>query len=197
MIQLKPAPILLLLVATALPLPASAEERKEVARRADCVITVGDRQGVTDLIVADCQWAIPASKIVPVIKDAELHDEIFDSVVSSRKLGEGRFQQVHQASGISDREITLDFTTTTLPDGGIRVAWTRSARQEPVGEDNVAAPQDDGYWEVHDNGNGTSHVIYSLRYDPGGRVPSWVVRAFQKGGIADLVEEMRDWCARK
>jgi hypothetical protein len=176
---------------------AAAQERKEVARKADCVITVGERDAAgVDLIIADCQWPIAYAKIARVIKAAETHDTVLSSVVSSEKMADGRIHQIHQASGISDREITLDFTTETLPDGALRVSWTKSAKQEPVGEDNVQAPTDDGYWQARDNGDGTSNVVYALRYDPGGRVPTWIVRSFQKGGISDIVAEMRAACAK-
>lgn len=191
------AALLILVLTFTASVTALADERKEVAQRADCVITVGDRVGATDLVIADCQWPIPASTIIPVVKDAGIHDEINSSVVSSVKAGDLLFHQVHQASGISDREVTLKFTIDTLSDG-VKVSWTKAPTQQPMtDEDNVRAIQDDGYWEVHDNGDGTSRVLYGLRYDPGGRVPSWVVRAFQKGGIADIVEEMRDYCAAK
>lgn len=189
--------LLILTLTLVVSATALADERKEVAKRADCVITVGDRVGATDLVIADCQWPIAASTIIPVVKDAGIHDDINSSVVSSVKVSDLLFHQVHQASGISDREVTLKFTITTLTDG-VKVAWTKAPTQQPMtDEDNVRAEQDDGYWEVHDNGDGTSQVLYGLRYDPGGRVPSWVVRAFQKGGIADIVEEMREYCEKK
>jgi hypothetical protein len=111
-------------------------------------------------------------------------------VQTSRKLADGRIHQVHLASGISDREITLDFTTTTLADGGTKVSWTASEKQEPIDEDHVRCTVDDGYWEVHDLGGGKSKVIYGLRYNAGGRVPEWLVRRFQKTGVGDLLEEM-------
>lgn len=189
--------LLVLVLTFAVSASALADERKEVAKRADCVISVGDRVGVTDLVLADCQWPIAASKIIPVIKDAGIHDKVMSSVVSSDKVGDLLYHQVHQASGISDREATLKFTITETGDT-VKVAWTLAPTQQPkTDEDNVAAVQDDGHWLVKDNGDGTSYVQYALRYDPGGRVPSWVVRAFQKGGIADIVEEMREYCAAK
>ena len=70
---------------------ALADERKEVAKRADCVISVGDRVGATDLVLADCQWPIAASKIIPVIKDRlidflRLHISTVGGLTPARKL---------------------------------------------------------------------------------------------------------------
>ncbi len=184
--------MLIVSLALLVPIVVQAGGRKEVAQRADCVITVGDRDSRgTDLIIGTCQWPVAASKVIPIVKAAETHT-FLSSVAVSRRLSDGRIFQVHKASGISDREVALDFTNETLPGGGFKVSWTASSRQEPVDEDRVAVAVDDGYWEVHDNGDGTSKVIYGLRYDPGGKVPDWLVRTFQKGGIADLLEEMRD-----
>ena len=57
-------------------------------------------------------------------------------------------------------------------------------------EGRIDPPIDDGYWQVRPGENGINKVEYSLRYDPGGRVPTWIVRAFQKGGTGDILEEM-------
>jgi hypothetical protein len=190
---MKTLQILLLVVLGLLTVgSASAGERKVVAQRADCEITKGDRDDRgTDLIVATCDWEADLSGVQAVIRDAPSH-VFFSSVVVSRALADGRIVQIHRASGISDREVTLDFTETAVGEGGVRVGWTKSAKQEPIGDGRVEVVINEGYWEVHGAGEGKVKVIYSLRYDPGGRVPSWVVRAFQKNGIADIVEEMRD-----
>lgn len=171
---------------------AQAEERKVVAERADCSISVGDRDADgNNLVLADCTWPIAPEKVIAAVADVEAHARVLSSVKESTRLPDGRVLQIHVASGISDRQITLDFTDEKRPDGSFKTSWTRSAKQEPLREDMVDAPLDDGSWEVIPVSATESKVNYSLRYDPGGRVPTWIVRAFQKGGIADIVEEMR------
>lgn len=180
----------LILVLLLLPTAALAGDRKVVAERAGCSISVGDRDANgLDLIIADCVWPVATDKVIAAVKGPETHD-FLGSVKESTKLPDGRIKQVHVASGIADRGITLSFTDQTLPDGGFKTSWTRAAKQEPLGEDIVDVPVDDGWWEVHPDGANTK-VTYGLRYDVGGKVPTWLVRGFQKGGIADLVEEMR------
>jgi hypothetical protein len=181
----------LVLALLLLPLAAQAGDRKVVAERAGCSISVGDRDAAgLDLIIADCTWPVATDKVIAAVKSPEKHD-FLASVKESTKLADGRILQVHVASGIADRQITLAFTNETLADGGFKTSWTRAAKQEPLQEDCVDAPVDDGYWEVRPNGAGSTKVIYGLRYGLGGKVPTWLVRGFQKGGIADLVEEMR------
>ncbi len=178
------------------PAAAHAEDRKVVAERAGCSISVGDRDAAgNDLIVADCTWDIPADKVIKAVKAPEKHDEYLSSVEESTRLPDGRVLQVHYASGISNRQVTLAFTDQDLPDGGFKTSWTRAPQQEALRDGLVDVPVNDGYWEVHPNGAG-SKVIYSLRYDAGGKVPTWLVRNFQKGGISDLVEEMKGVAAK-
>ena len=185
------AKLLPLLALVLLPALASAADRKVVANKADCTVSVGDRQdNGTDLIRADCTWPIAADKVIAVVKAADKHDDYLASVGESTVLADGRVLQVHKASGISDRQITLTFTESTLPDGGYLTKWTRAKVQEPLRDGMVDVPIDDGSWEVHADGAGST-VVYTLRYDAGGKVPAWLVRSFQSGGIADLVAEMR------
>ncbi len=183
--------IRLLLALLLLPGLAFAGDRKVVSERAGCSISVGDRDGATDKIIADCAWPVPHAKVIAAVKSPERHD-FLSSVEESTKLPDGRVLQVHFASGISNRQITLTFTDEDLSDGGFKTSWTRAGKQEPLRDGLVDVPVSDGSWEVHPDGNGGSKVTYSLRYDAGGKVPAWLVRSFQKGGIADLVEEMRE-----
>lgn len=188
----------LILLAAAPALAASGGERRKVAERAGCALTVGDRDARgTELVIADCVWPVAPEKVVAAVTRAGDHDVYLSSVKESTVLPDGRVLQVHRASGIDDRQVTLDFTTRRFDDGGVKVSWTRSAAQEPLGTGRVDCPRDDGAWEVHPDGQGGSKVTYTLRYDPGGKVPLWLVRAFQKGGMADLVEEMRKAAAAR
>jgi hypothetical protein len=137
-----------------------------------------------------CEWKAPITSIKAIFKDSGEHDTYMTSVVESTVLADGRVLQVHQADGISDRQITLDFSEEEFEDGGYRVSWTRSPKQEPLASGRIDVPLDDGYWEVRPGQSGVNKVIYSLRYDPGGRVPAFIVRAFQKNGLAVLLNEM-------
>jgi len=182
--------VLLLVVSSALP--AVAAERKVVGHRADCSISVGDRDAAgNDLIIANCRWALPLEGVVTAFESVAQHDDYLWSVVESTPLPDGRVLQVHQANGIADRQITLEFSNQRFDDGGFKSSWTRSSSQEPLGKGRVDVPVDDGSWEVHPGKDGVCEVTYTLRYDPGGKVPTWIVRAFQKGGTGDILEQMR------
>jgi len=169
----------------------AGSERKTVLKRDNCEITTGDRDADgNNLVIAYCDWKLPIEKLKKAFGDAAAHDDYLTSVVESTILADGRVLQVHQASGIADRQITLAFTHEDLDGGGYKVSWTRADKQEPLGKGRVDAPLDDGHWQVLPGKEGVHKVEYSLRYDPGGKVPIWIVRAFQKGGTADILKEM-------
>jgi hypothetical protein len=100
------------------------------------------------------------------------------------------FQQVHVATGMSDRGATVHYTTEAIA-GGTRYAWRLAASQKAT--DLVPCKLDTGLWEVTANANGTAHVVYELRYDPGGSVPGFLVRWFQGPGTKTLVGELKRW----
>jgi ribosome-associated toxin RatA of RatAB toxin-antitoxin module len=141
-------------------------------------------------VIADCVWPVASDKVIAAIKAVDKYDEYLSSVKQSKLLADGRVLQIHQASGISDRQITLKFTNEDLADGGFKTSWTRADTQEPLRGDVVDAPVDAGMWEVHPDGSG-SKVSYQLKYDVGGKIPTWLAQSFQNDGIADVVEEMR------
>jgi hypothetical protein len=179
------------LIVTLVPVAQAAGERKTVLERGDCEVTVGDRDAAgNNLVIAYCSWTVAFDKLKQAFADVSSHDEYLSSVAQSAVLDDGRVLQVHQAAGIADRQITLAFTEVDLDDGGYRVSWTRADKQEALGEGRVDAPTDDGHWQVRPGKDGVQKVEYSLRYDAGGRVPTWIVRTFQKGGIADICDEM-------
>lgn len=187
--------VVLSLILSPLATPAQAE-REVVAERADCSISVGDKDlAGLNLVIADCVWPVAAGKVIAAVKAVDKHGEYLSSVKLSTVLADGRVLQIHRASGVSDRQITLKFLNEDLADGGFKTSWTRAETQEPLRDGMVDAPLSDGMWEVHPNGGGST-VIYHLKYDVGGKVPTWLAQSFQKGGIADVVEQMRAAAAR-
>ena len=172
---------------------AVAADRKVVAKAADCEITAGDRdERGNNLMLCYCDWEVPLESLKAAFQNVEEHDTYMTSVVESTVLPDGRVLQVHRADGISDRQITLDFSEENFDDGGYKVSWTRSSKQEPLLDGRIDPPMDDGSWMVRPGEGGVNKVVYSLRYEPGGRVPGFIVRAFQKNGIAEVLVEMHE-----
>ncbi len=177
--------------------PSVPEGHKALKVKHDCQFSAAPTgaDGVAP-VRADCHWPeLTLDKLDALLADWGGADKIFSSVVSSKvTAGSGAkvtFTQVHQASGIADREGTFIGTREDVA-GGFEYAWTMSgATQGAVGDGRVALGRNDGSWTVTKHPEGGVMVIYRLRYDPAGSVPSWIVRSFQTGGIVTFVGELR------
>lgn len=167
----------------------------KTAEENGCVFFIGDRQGAYAPVRAECSWPIPAEKLQKLVAVNGDHDDYFSSVAESTVLGPTAggdlVYQRHEASGISDREVVLVMGKEPIP-GGMRYAWSKAPDQSKITGKHVPAVADSGKWEVVADGAG-SKVVYELMYDPGGSVPSFLVRWFQGSGLRTLVGELRKW----
>lgn len=171
---------------------AWASNWKPVAEGDGCRFFVGDAVDGFSPVRAECDWDLPPEKVQRVLADLARHDDYFTSVKQAERLPSGRYRQIHQASGISDREIILDMGSEAIP-GGTRYWWRKAADQSELTGNNVETTTNTGKWEVTAAaGGGTgSHVVYELYYNPGGSVPSFLVRWFQTSGTQQLVGELK------
>ena len=101
----------------------------------DCAFAKQDEGDVVAL-KADCTWTEPADKVEALLGDWSKHGDIFDSVVSSEVVGtlvhgKGRVHQVHQASGITDREVFIDVAQAPIS-GGMRYTHTKAEDQSGI-----------------------------------------------------------------
>jgi len=177
-------------------LAAAPSGYKETKRAHDCVLYVGPKEsdGVVP-VYAECTWPDVNPQVFDqVFSDWGSHDELFSTIVSSeviRKEGAASVvRQVHQSSGISDREVILLGSRAEV-DGGLRYHWTKSTDPLTPAQGNVATAKSDGAWWIAPAEGGGVRVKYELRYDPGGSVPGFLVRWFQVGGVAQVLEDLR------
>jgi hypothetical protein len=161
-----------------------------------CVFYVGDVVGKYAPVRAECQWPVAPAKLQALLARNADHDDYFSTVAEARVIGPAPgggelVYERHVASGISDREVVVHKTVEPIA-GGTRYAWKRAADQSKVTGAHVNALADEGKWEVTASGEG-SKVVYELLYDPGGSVPTFLVRWFQGSGTRTLVGELRAW----
>ena len=155
-----------------------------------CTFYVGDRQGSYAPVRVECDWGIAPETLHGLISKLANHHQYFSSVSVSEKVGEGRYRQVHVASGIGDRELIVDMGSEPIPEG-TRYWWKKSADQTGVSGENTEPNRNEGKWEITAGANGGTHVVYELFYDPAGSVPGFLVRWFQTSGVELLVGEMK------
>jgi hypothetical protein len=150
-----------------------------------------DARGVAE-VSADCRWSIPPEHVVGIVRDQDAIDEVLSSLSESTLLPDGRVLQVHSTGWVAaDRQVTLRFDTRRLPDDGLRSDFERAAEQKPLAPGRVQVALDRGWWEIHPDGRGGTHLRYTVRYDAGGNLKPWIVRRFQKAGVARSMEELR------
>jgi hypothetical protein len=163
-----------------------------------CAFFLGGVEGKIQPVRAECDWPIPAEKLHRLIAATADHDLYFSTVdacdVVGTQAGKELAVQVHTATGMSDREVALLFSKEPIP-GGTRYTWTKAPDQSAAkrGLTNVAV--DTGMWEITSTPTG-AHVVYELRYDPGGSVPSFLVRWFSGSGLKTLLGEMRAYAEK-
>ena len=167
---------------------AAASGWTESAQSDGCTFYTGPRQGDYAPVRAVCQWDIAPEKLQALVARSADHDLYFSSVATAEQVSSGRYRQVHQASGISDREVIIDMGQDAIP-GGVRYWWKKSADQSGLSGSNVEVVTNNGKWEITAS-EGGSKVVYELMYNPGGSVPGFLVRWFQTSGTQQLVGEL-------
>jgi hypothetical protein len=184
----------LLAVALALPLRTRAEEADADLSRAGCTVRTAavDDQGIS-LVQAACTWQdVAPQAVLAVLRDPARLARALSTLAECRRLPDGRLVQVHRVGWpIDDRQITLDWSESALPGGGTRFDYHGSAAQEALVDGRVQIRIDEGSWEIRPGASGGTRLRYTSRYDAGGNLKPWVVRAFQTSGIATSLAELR------
>jgi carbon monoxide dehydrogenase subunit G len=181
----------LLALAAASPALAEASDDADI-ERAGCRVRTSeiDAQGRAR-VEAHCEWSVAPDAVLALLRDPAAMEAALSTLAECRALGGGRVLQVHSMGWpLDDRQVVLDWRERALADGGVRFDYALSAQQEPLGEGRVQILADDGFWEIRGDGSGGTRLAYSSRYDAGGNLKPFVVRRFQKDGIASSLEEL-------
>ena len=161
-------------------------------RGPDCPLTTGPKNGEIT-VRAECDWPISADPVHSTLGAVGNHDRYFanlgESAVLEERDGFVRVRQIHQARGIDDREVVVDWVITPI-DGGYRYAWRKSIDQSEASGTRIEVEVHEGMWEITSTPTGT-HVVYDMRYLPGGSVPAFLVRWFQASSIEKVLAEAR------
>ncbi len=143
-------------------------------------------------VEARCAWDVPADSVLAILRDPERLGAALHALAECRRLADGRILQVHTVGWpLADRQVTLDWREEPLDAGGTRFVYGRSARQEPLAAGRVEIAIDEGLWEVSEQARGGTALVYTSRYDAGGALEPFLVRRFQREGIARSLAELR------
>src|SRR5262249_4929458 len=86
--------------------------------------------------------------------------------------------------------------------GNFRQHWVAVPDLTPQRAHAVRVRLDEGSWAITPNADGTSHVLYRFRVDPGGAIPNFAAEAGNRKAVPDTLlavehEAQRRAAARK
>lgn len=94
---------------------------------------------------------------------------------------------------VSDRDVVLRTSRENLADGGIRVEFRSTDEADFAATSGVVRmPRLVGSYELTPNGNGETHVVYTVDSDPGGSLPDWLVRQAAKNLPFQTLKNLRE-----
>lgn len=76
------------------------------------------------------------------------------------------------------RDLVLQVSTEATPDGGMIRRLQAAPDYIPPVKDRIRVPMLYGTWQLVPKGPKLTEVIYQMRADPGGSVPSWLANQF-------------------
>jgi len=156
-----------------------------------------DARGVAT-VAAECHWAVATEAVLATLRNPAKLGAALSSLAECRRLPDGRLLQVHAVGWpLEDRQVTLDWREAALEDGGLRIHVQRAEQQEPLVAGRSAILESEGRWEIRPDGAGGTKLSYHSRYDAGGNLKPWLVRRFQKNGVATSLEELRSAVASR
>jgi hypothetical protein len=150
-----------------------------------------DPRGVAE-VSAECRWPMVPQVVADILRNQGGIGEVMSSLSESRVLPDGRVLQVHTTGALAaERQVTVRFHSHPLEDGGLRLDFQLARDQLPVAKGLVQVAVHEGWWEVRSDGSGGTWLRYSVRYDAGGMLKPWIVRRFQKAGVARSLQDLR------
>lgn len=146
----------------------------------------------------------PLNAIVAVITDADNYSDWIYACSASRilqKISETE-QYQYQVNDLpypfSDRDVAIHFKI--WQDAATRKVFTSSVAEPtfiPVVDGLVRLPVFIGGYELTPNADGTVHIAYQLRLDPGGSIPDWMANLFIVKGPYESTMKLREMVESK
>jgi len=143
---------------------------------------------------------VPPKRLGTVITDYDHFAEFIPYVTSSRILRqEGATCYVHQhlhfPGPLADRHYTIASNALSRPwENTFRVEWhlVPENGEAPSREKGITPSAFDGFWDLTPDESGlTTEAVYSIHFDPGGALPSWLVTMAMNRYLPRVVEAVR------
>jgi hypothetical protein len=130
----------------------------------------------------------PIQKVLNAIKDWKQHTKWMHRCAESievQHIDDNRSLMYNRTDSpwpVSDRDVLLDTIIDESPDGNtITLKFKNSTSNlKPVKEDVVRMPRLVGYYKLVKVGEGKTKVTYQVEANPGGSLPTWLVKRVTK-----------------
>ena len=143
---------------------------------------------------------VPPERLYAVITDYDHFAGFVPYVTSSRILRQQGatcyvHQHLHFPGPLADRHYTIASNALSRPRENIfRVEWhlVPENGKTTSREEGIVPSAFDGFWELTPDESGmTTEAVYSIHFDPGGALPSWLVTMAMNRYLSRVVEAVR------
>jgi hypothetical protein len=163
----------------------------------DCTVATGDVDPASGLrtVEARCHWAdIELDALTTMLAEPSGWERFVwcmsETRVIERSAAGALVWQRHEVSGAMPRENVV-WTWSTFDDDGFEVRWVRADVAFAPSAGAVVPPTNEGSWHVAASPRGGVDVVHTVTYDPGGWVPTWIVRTIQTSGELRVLGDVR------
>jgi len=162
-----------------------------------CVISMGPMpEGRPRTVRSECTWPEASMEAArAVLLDYAGYPSIISNIRSSTVVREEQggtlVHQEHDLPLFADREVMVVMHATEHDDGGLTITWSKSEEPFEPESGNPVVTYNAGRWDIAPAPGGGLHVVHEVAYDPGVRVPDWLVRRFRTSGVASVMRELR------
>jgi len=179
-------------LATSASLTAASASLADAASVPGCTVSlVGVNAQNVPTFRGECLWSVAPAWVATVLTDPVRLDASSSLLKSSKRLADGRIVNLQNTGWpFEDRQSTLEVADEPLPGGGVRRRYRLANAQAPLADGAVQVAVDEGAWEVAQHPNGT-RVVLEMSYEPGGNLPTRIVRSLSPKYIARGLDELR------
>ncbi len=144
-------------------------------------------------ITVTCRWDdVSYEALKGLLGDYANHDQVWKSVASADWAGRNgdwlRVHHVHSIPGLADREVVLEWQSSTT-EQGVTYRWRKAAEQPEPGKGRVLIAQDEGFYQLSPKDGGVL-LQAEFVYDPSGEIPPWVTVKTQVPTSVLMVKEL-------
>ena len=141
---------------------------------------------------------LPAARISPLVCDFTQYGSLVAGVQETKMMSGSApseydiyLRYAPRFLVVSARDVVVHVQGQSAPDGTSTCHWTDVKEREPERKGIVRMPLLRGSWTIEPLGPMRARVVYQVAVNPGGRLPSWLVRRGAVSALPEVIEQVR------